>query len=33
MEYKEIYKEWSSNAYFDEETRKELLSIKMMKMK
>ena len=28
MEYKEIYKEWSSNAYFDEETRKELLSIK-----
>ena len=28
MEYKEIYKEWSSNTYFDEETRKELLSIK-----
>ena len=28
MEYKEIYKEWSSNSYFDEETRKELLSIK-----
>ena len=28
MEYMKIYKEWIENSYFDEETKKELISIK-----
>ena len=28
MDYKEIYEEWLSNPYFDEDTKKELQAIK-----
>ena len=33
MTYIKSYKEWLDNPYFDEETKKELLSIETMKKK
>ena len=33
MDYKKLYEEWLSNPYSDEDTKKELKAIEMMKMK